>query len=296
MTGTTLSAGVVQTMVTTTTKLDTKPAKVPTKPFSLRDIPHVMRDKLNWPIAARLQERWFDSPAFEIHSNEMKSGRGYDDRKSAPVHLDESTIKMDWVLNYPRAFAKYMALEKKALSDAAIQELTRKLVESGIAPHRGWTTAKFGQLGTRAAELDETCQCNYEPCLWGLDAPVDELLGALGDFTMKVAAGGTIRGKRVTIERVGFYIRDTFEFMDEGLTTIFSQPLGMWGPNGIYQNVGNALECVVSDGCVYLYVDNRSYRDYRKKYGKGGDFIIYSDVLWKNLRQPRSFVVSTDLK
>ncbi len=296
MTSSAQSSGVVQTKVTTTPKSDTKPVKVSVKPFSLRDIPDVMRNKLNWPIAAKFQENWFNSLAFEIKSDTMKSGRYYDDRKTDPAHLDEDTIKMEWALKFPRANEKYLELEKRALSNAAIKELTRKLIENEMVPHRGWTAAKFGVPGMRAAELDETCQCNFIECVWGAKAPLDELLGALGDFTMKVAAGGTIRGRRVTIERVGFYIRDTFEFMDHWARgMVLSQPLGWWGANGAYMEPAKLAElygdCFVHDNCAFLRVTNESYREYRAKYGKGGDFIVYSDVLWKDLEKPQTILI-----
>ncbi|MGO3031306.1 DUF6402 family protein, partial [Pseudomonas helleri] len=36
---------------------------------------------------------------------------------------------------------------------------------------------------------------------------------------------------------------------------------------------------------LFAAVTNGDFRDYRDKTGKGGDFVIYSDVLWRNSGQ-----------
>jgi hypothetical protein len=87
------------------------------------------------------------------------------------------------------------------------------------------------------------------------------------------------------VEKVGFYIRDHYDF--NGL-----QYLGTWTEDRVLTKAETAFTLSLHGQLVlrlkegpFAAVTNGDFRDYRDKIGKGGDFIIYSDVLWKKSGQ-----------
>ena len=96
-----------------------------------------------------------------------------------------------------------------------------------------------------------------------INDPLDDLYCALGAFSIYVMASGKVKpvfnrktSHEVIIERFGFYIRDTYDF-------IGFQSLGFWSSEGPSK--------IPSEG--YSYVDNSSFRDWRLKHNKGGDYV-----------------------
>ena len=91
---------------------------------------------------------------------------------------------------------------------------------------------------------------------------------------------------RVTIDEVGSYIRDSYDFLGP-------QPLGAWGPDGFSRIAVFAPEVPIiaeqphSDGQGrYFSVSNDSFRKYRDHYHRGGDFSIFSDIVRTRLARP----------
>ena len=113
-----------------------------------------------------------------------------------------------------------------------------------------------------------------------INDPLDDLYGALGDFTFKITPKGiieTINTKgiyKVTYQKIAVYFIDSFDFVDNEFDifsprTYKSQPLGCWDfiNNKVSKNM-------FSDG---LYIDNKSYQKYQNDTGKGGDFRLISN-------------------
>lgn len=73
---------------------------------------------------------------------------------------------------------------------------------------------------------------------------------------------------KMLIEKLHFYVRDSYDFNSE------DEPLGYWGREG-------ASASVFKLGMSF--VENRQFRQWRDRHGRGGDFIIFSDVYTKNL-------------
>ena len=119
----------------------------------------------------------------------------------------------------------------------------------------------------------------------GMTADFDDLTAALARFTMKVLVRGRAAPQRnrgvwdVSIEQVGFYVRDSFDFEDE-------QYLGCWGDHTFLPLPLPALEPVPAHPPACIAVHNRMFREWRKATGRGGDFIVYSDVKWIKLPLP----------
>jgi hypothetical protein len=135
---------------------------------------------------------------------------------------------------------------------------------------------------------------------------VNELRGAIGDFTMKVIAEGVVAvtDNKFTLspERLCFYIDDTYDFIDDPYYP--SQPLGFWNFNGLALSVakaelsnigvadelqglatrsmlikGSELDQQYADIAAqrYFLIKNKNFKAYRDQYYKGGDFKIFSD-------------------
>lgn len=90
-----------------------------------------------------------------------------------------------------------------------------------------------------AIELDKTSQFNFikiGSTLWEKATDtLDDVYGALGSFIIKIAftelnvTKDTDGFMRLEIKELGLYVRDTYEFMNDG----DDQPLGYWGENGV---------------------------------------------------------------
>lgn len=123
---------------------------------------------------------------------------------------------------------------------------------------------------------------------WNVDKlidPIDELFGALGAFTFKVAVSGVILSNypmghfSIIINKFCVYVKDSYDF-----TTNFEY-LGCWNE----QVVSKIYECYAN-----FRVYNSDFREYRRKYNKGGDFLVFSDAKIFELEKQitKSFPVS----
>jgi hypothetical protein len=88
----------------------------------------------------------------------------------------------------------------------------------------------------------------------------------------------------VTVEEVGIYARDSYDFINDGSTYwqclyCDDQPLGNWdtiAPENL-KGVGK--------------ISNNTFNNWRKANNKGGDFLVYSDIKVTRLNAPEIFVV-----
>ncbi|WP_458219488.1 DUF6402 family protein [Paracidovorax citrulli] len=148
-----------------------------TRIFQLRDIPNVMRSRLGWPVAASLMERWFKGAPFATPA-EMKESRGiYPLKNLSQAHLDESSVKMSWALQFNRVRTAMQQLQTTWSSPAGIKQL--KVRVNRAAPARAGQCWRFGNLGLPAKELDDSCQVNF--LLFGkMGDPMDDFYGGHG--------------------------------------------------------------------------------------------------------------------
>lgn len=264
--------------------------------FQLDDIPGVMRSRLGWPVAAALMERWFRGAGFEM-PDLMKQGRGnYRLSRLIPAYLDESTVTMAWALGFARVRSAVARLQAQWASPAGKAELRLHLKKQGdIQIQPCW---RFGNLALPAKILDESCQVNF--CSLGsLTDPLDDFYGAMGEATLKVAVSGMVTKKgpglfSIDIDELGFYLRDSYDFNDHE-NAFLSQPLGFWGHQGV-QRFDVSAPIAVSrqeieenqdraPGRTY-FVQNNDFRRWRALRGRGGDFLVLSDVYRMRLPFP----------
>jgi hypothetical protein len=164
---------------------------------------------------------------------------------------------MDWVLQFQRAKQVFDEIIRDRIwtNDASRQRIA-KLIKSKP------TGASFGDLSLRVTEVDPSW-INSRSCTSGTN--VDALTAALGAFLFQVAIAGTVTARvgavvTVSISEVGVYVKDSFDFNQ-------AQFLGFWGHRD-------------------TPVNNATFRDWRAKFAKGGDFLVFSDIKRIKLTSP----------
>ncbi|MDA8521504.1 DUF6402 family protein [Acidovorax sp. NCPPB 4044] len=255
-----------------------------TRRFQLDEIPGVMRSRLGWPVAAALMDRWFRGAGFAM-PNTIKSGKRHlIDLNSA--QLEENTVTMQWALGFARVRTAVSVLQAQWNSPAGMEQLQRKATRQALGQTRPW---RFGNLNEPAKVLDDTCQVNFLN-VGRFGDPMDDFYGAMGEATLKIAVSGLVtpkgRGKAaIAIDGLAFYLRDSYDFTDD---SFLSQPLGFWGPRGVERIPRSALDIPINEQWMYAdaaeanrqsyLVQNRHFRQWRALHGRGGDFMIVSDV------------------
>jgi hypothetical protein len=264
--------------------------------FRLDDIPDVMERRLGWRVAAKLMRRWFNDISYTLPMS-AKNGK-VDSRTLAPSIIDETAVTMGWALRFARVRSGYQKLLNGWRTPAGLALLRRRLhsLKPVVIPlsQSGW---RLGDLSRPGKVLDETCQVNYI-AVGSLTDPLDDFYGAIGVGLLKIAVSGLVtplagQRRRIVIDEVGIYLRDTYDFNDDSLW--LSQPLGYWGFQGVERGFGFRWDVEVktrySDPDPALEqrkyeVQNDDFRRWRRRYGRGGDFVIYSDVRRERLPRP----------
>lgn len=225
---------------------------------SVEHIPHIMRAK-GWHTGARLMEQWFENPAST-------------DRDAIPV--DDETIKLDWVLSFERARAAYdQAIANRIwVNEAAKREITEWLRVTGKL--RDWPT-RFGnfQKSWRELHKDHIQMVAVDNHYWEkVDSSLwDDLLTALGRFAFHFIVSGRVQpiqaGHNVVIEKVGIYVRDSYDFQNDkwGL----DQSLGYW------KMPDRAESHWFPYGCA---TRNSTFQNWRNQHKFGGDYYIFSNI------------------
>lgn len=261
-----------------------------TSDLKLTDIPKIMRNKLGWIEAARLMEHWFSGKPYSLKRSE-KTGKVLASKLSKEKLLIDLSFK--WLLKHKRIksrvddeisvfqdvreFHSLIGFNKdnilNRLSNGLIIFIDRldklNLIDFNnkkIKPGN----MNFEKLS--AIELDEVSQFNFlrisSRFFDKMLDPLDDVYGALGSFLIKIAVVSfkTYLDKQgfsiININRIGLYIRDTYDFLDE-------QKLGYWSREGVSKN---------NFQNKFVEVTNNHFNEYRKCYKEGGDFIVFSDV------------------
>jgi len=244
-------------------------------------------DKKGWHVAARFQRIWLSGKANAVV-------RPASDGKGTAGPLSTAGISMDWILRFERARDLF---DEVTSPDVFANDQAKGLLRSRLDRIFQLTkvnTLGFGDLKAVGRALERE-YINYRGIgdydQWR--AGIDELTAALGRFNMYVIPNGsaTRSGKktRVTISRIGVFVRDSFDFEGE-------QDLGGWGRPDIIKpptppplgGIGPVKYVPVEPG-IEFHISNASYREYRQKTGRGGDFLIYSDVKTRELSKPIVF-------
>lgn len=243
--------------------------------LDITKLPAVMREN-KWERGAQLMEKWFTDPANSVPAQGIAS---------------TDIVTMDWVLGFSRAREVYERLitERIWLNEAARKEIVKLLAKKNAI---GNSKQRF--LLPRMIQAMEQEAIQFRVVGGNVDmlvGPMDDLRAALANFTFRVVVAGTVEPEMVTqkvasgaapkvangnylvtIETVGVYIKDSYDFNDAAGE---DQDLGNW--NIEKNSVGRTG---LNGG---FNVHNSDFRKWRTANGKGGDFLVYSNM--RELRQ-----------
>ena len=260
---------------------NTRPKDTAVQPFRITQIPGAMR-RMGWHTGAALMQRWFDTPKFEM-SEEWKAHTP-DARNLTAAECDETIVKMSWVTGYARAVEALRSVHGRMDSEPALLELCAKLQK------RQWDGAGYISLGhpnLSARLMDSICQVNV--LRFGeVSDRLDGMYGALGVASVKIGLIGeawqdSATGRRLfRVQKSGVYVRDTYDFNGPQFLGIWTASRVLTKAESVSVTVGGVDDpsIVRMEDEAFTMVWNRDFRRYRNETGKGGDFIIYSDVQW----------------
>ena len=265
-----------------------RPKQIVVNALPLTKVPVAMR-RMGWHTSAALMQRWFDSPGWEM-PEAWKTHDGH----PAPLglsnaHCDESIVKMSWAMGYERCRAAVKVAESRLTTPNAVQRLRNLLGRLGW---REGDVVSLGSISHSAREMDAFSQLNFTT-FGSTEDPLDDMYGALGEATLKVGVVGqtftrqnSVTGKirnYFKVEHAGFYIRDNYDF--NGI-----QFLGIWTEDKVLTRSEMLRAATPSGQSIYKWatdefalVRNGHFRGYRAKTRMGGDYVIYSDILWRKL-------------
>lgn len=264
---------------------NTKGQDVKVDIFNLDQIPDAM-EKMGWKVAPQLMRHWFSlKPAYKFTEETKRALLRSDARTIPNDRFNDTIVKMAWA----RPFIKE-ELQERMLSwnsPAGINELRNKLKAAGYSPNM---CIPLG-MSDSARVLDATAHVNTIS-VGGLFDTIDDWYGAIGNANLKFAVSGYsgTHQKRPAffVERVGVYLKDTYDFVDGNKIT--TEPLGIWSKNRVLTKAESATYLSSYGAGLYgmlarkwsgfVPVFNRDFRDWQDKHNSGGDFIVFSDVLW----------------
>lgn len=260
-------------------------------PFTLRDVPASMRRE-GWTVGARLMDRWLSGQAYTMDTR-VKTGA----IPPSATAIDTQAVTMAWALRFARAAAANARLITTWSNAQRLPASSRQIelqLRRSIGEHRTDTSKsfRFGNLGLPVTEVNRNCAINVEVISSNWYGGVDDLYAALGNALVKVAVSGVVEREgsawQVTIDQLATFIRDTYDFIGD-------QSLGSWGPKGFSRAAVLAPNIEIepskpegffTEGALYFLVSNDSFNRYRARFGRGGDFVVFSDLRHVRLARP----------
>lgn len=285
--------------------------------FDIAEIPNVIR-KLGMPKAADVMDKWFKGEL--NYSLSDKESQKEIDQYGNPYRgsmIDTRSIKMDWILSFPRAQREF-----KKLKTNEILETTNSLDEIKKIAQRScqrYRIEAWEQSGRNIQNLHNEFQFQFLSVdgsawqkfkqhgkqLWSAGGIPDELSFILGGFNIYAAIAyadftTNQRSRSINITHIYLYVRDSFSFTDEADKA--SQYLGHWSKKGVavvpLKQATALLDVDWIDiptlhktrlGLSVMYpVKNSDFRKWQLLHKQGGDYMIYTDKKIAKLDPPIS--------
>ncbi|UTA52742.1 DUF6402 family protein [Lysobacter soli] len=245
----------------------------------MTELPSAMRH-MGWITSARMMERWFASPAYVMPADRSKRPSI---QQASQQQIDESIISMRWASQFQRCRdAIDLARAQSFHTPAGMRRLRELLLADGW---NGKGLHSFGHYGMSAKQMEKKCQVNFVE-LGGVTDTLDDMYGALGEATLKVGIVGTGSSDggqhRFHVDYLGFYLVDTYDFNGH-------QYLGTWTDKRVLTKgetlgagtyIGRRIYKARDDSPI-AFITNGDFRDYRATSGRGGDFLVISDIKWE---------------
>ncbi|MFL9956662.1 DUF6402 family protein [Paraburkholderia nemoris] len=283
-------------------------------PFDLQEIPGAMRKEF-MPVSAKLMERWFAGALnYSPTTDDEKAGINQNSEPYPASMIDTTTIKLDWILKFPRAKAQYDFLVNSAIRAPKAVDMIGQKLKPLRAP-----SGRVDGLATSAKVLP-TLHKHFQFQFAGVESSIsqkfdqfivserdnggvpDDLTGSLGSFNFYAAIGNAtfdLDARHATVTSIVVYVKDNYTFTDD--TGKPSQYLGHWSRDGVIIVPATAAAGIADiawidypvavgnvrvPGNVHYPVRNRSFRQWQLMHQRGGDFIVYSDYRVIGLNPP----------
>jgi len=284
-----------------------------TRVLYLNEIPGAM-DKMGWTVAAKMMRHWFENKPWKMPP--VDRGAYYDNDRNKPIiyakldpwKINEDIITMKWARKFPR-FEKVLKEYRPQWNiSKSRQLLNQRLLEAGW--RSGMSKFPLGIIGQKASVIENINQVNSKTFGNYLD-PLDDFYGAIFKANLHVAVVGFASFDPISqhdmfnVTAVGFYIRDTYDFNEgnqpsDRMVNATTGGLGIWSRDKMLDKtetadyitswLNPAVHLVRFNG--FVPVSNGDFYKWTDKHQKGGDFYVFSDVLWEQpLDKDRQFVI-----
>jgi hypothetical protein len=269
-----------------TPSTQTQGVRVDVDVIYLDDIPKAM-DNMGWKVSAQMMRRWFATKPAWAMPEPWRVGKNINYLALPASQVEDQIIKMKWVLGFDRVVPVFEDLCQNWNNEAGIVALRTRLATAGWQPGK---TFNLGRGFKRAKELDLSCQVNWRKFGDYTDT-LDDLYGAIFKATFKLAVIGkasrSIFSKRdlFEVEKIAVYVRDTYDF-NVDLFEDAAFGLGIWGKRRMlskkemmtYKVTHLAALANVFPG--FVPARNGDFRRWQNDRNEGGDFFVFSDVMW----------------
>ena len=201
--------------------------------------------------------------------------------------VESQLVTMKWLLGFESVLPAFEALREGWNTPRGLDMLRDRLRAVGWSPGLHATLG----YGVRSAVMaDATCQVNLKP-FGAYNDTFNDLFGAVNKGTFKLAVKGQAMRSPVTgsdifeIDKVGIYCRDTYDFNASWYTDM-AIGLGVWSRDrclskaemAAYIGSPPALRAARFPG--FVPTKNVDFRRWQKARNEGGDFYVFSDILW----------------
>ena len=243
-------------------------------------------DKQGWYYLALMFEKWLCNDGFDFEQHRHKVIENGKERyeQDDDCYDDPFFIKWDWLYKYYEVKKRTNDLVKNATNEAGKKELARMLAKQ-LKDDPDLTEFNFISNSNNRHIGSNNFVSVSDHGVTGTLYP-NGLFAAMGSFNLKSMPAGTIKkidDKRykITVNQLAVYAEDSFQFEgDEGL--------GYWSANLLDFLIGPL------DLFNYVKLNNSDFRDFRKTYNKGKDFIVLSDNHIIQDFGPVSFEITVD--
>ncbi|RON08106.1 hypothetical protein BK659_16215 [Pseudomonas brassicacearum] len=284
--------------------------------FGISDIPAAM-DKMKWPTSAALMRRWFNGNPWPTPDGGMDEVTKNHGKEIPQEYVDDSIVKMSWLLTFERVKKDYDYLKSMWNSPNGQKQIRAAVLKKFKDQPDGKHPLAFGSA-REAEDFGYSNTVSVTMGQWRIDV-LDDLRGALANFNLRVISEGdvVIVSKKIEfqVKRLGFYVEDSYDFGDG--SDFISQPLGFWNfdgtvipPEAVARNISiNSNQTAMMEtgalnpadvaevfkeleGARFYLIQNSDFVEYRQCHGKGGDFRVLSDIKYETIA-PTTIVISS---
>ncbi|WP_321781671.1 DUF6402 family protein [Paraburkholderia sp. J94] len=277
--------------------------------FEVTEIPAAM-SKMGWHKSAALLRKWFAYAPKNQAGNPFQKAHGINSDWRTGAYpgdrIDTDTVKLDWVLSFPRAKAAFAKLQKSRY----LQTGTSDALVKAVYPYRdrsrldaleltgGSVSALHNRFQFQLFRVDTSALEKAEQFFGAIlhHGKPDDLAGALGGFAIYAAVAEArfkptmIGSIDVEVTKIALYVKNPYSYFDDA-SQGGSQYLGHWNKDGIClvpegyvaqrANWGNWSNYVIKPegpfGRTFWPVHNSDFRRWQDTHNAGGDMVLFSD-------------------